>query len=186
MGPDGSIWLTDPIYGYLEGYAPAPVLPNQVYRFDPAAGTVRAIADGFGRPNGIAVNAAGSVVYIGDSGANVGNGTVDYTGQRTVYAYDVQSIGGGTFLGNRRVFAFIDTGGPDGLKVDTMGNVYVGIGGAVAVYNSGGELLGKILFGDDQIGNIGFGERGTLFVMGGTQLWRVDLSPDVLGVNMLT
>lgn len=32
---DGSIWFTDPIYGFEQGCRPKPQVPNQVYRFDP-------------------------------------------------------------------------------------------------------------------------------------------------------
>ncbi|KAF5637202.1 gluconolactonase [Fusarium tjaetaba] len=32
---DGSLWFTDPIYGYEQGIRPAPQLRNQVYRYDP-------------------------------------------------------------------------------------------------------------------------------------------------------
>jgi gluconolactonase len=34
---------------------------------------------------------------------------------------------------NRRVFAFIDTGVPDGLALDTNGNLYVGCGDGTEV-----------------------------------------------------
>lgn len=50
---DGSIWFTDPIYGFEVGYRPRPSLPSQVYRYDPSTQAIRAIADGFGHPNGL-------------------------------------------------------------------------------------------------------------------------------------
>lgn len=64
---DGSIWFTDPIYGYEQGIRPKPRLPNQVYRYDPATGSIRAIADGFGRPNGICFSPDEKTVYITDT-----------------------------------------------------------------------------------------------------------------------
>ena len=42
--PSGEIYFTDPIYGAEYGYRPAAQLPNQVYRFNPATGNVRAVA----------------------------------------------------------------------------------------------------------------------------------------------
>jgi len=39
-------------------------LPAQVYRFDPTSGSVRAVADGFGRPNGLAFSPDESVLYV--------------------------------------------------------------------------------------------------------------------------
>lgn len=77
---DGSIWFTDPIYGFEQGYRPPPSLPNQVYRWCPDSGSIRAIADGFGRPNGICFSPDEQVVYITDTDRVHGDGTID--GQR--------------------------------------------------------------------------------------------------------
>lgn len=74
---DGSVWFTDPIYGFEQGYRPAPRLPNQVYRWCPDTGTIRAVADGFGRPNGICFSPDEKVVYITDTDRVHGDGTID-------------------------------------------------------------------------------------------------------------
>jgi gluconolactonase len=74
---DGSIWFTDPIYGWEQGIRPRPRLPNQVYRFDPATGNIRVIADGFGRPNGICFSPDEFTVYITDTDWIHGDGTTD-------------------------------------------------------------------------------------------------------------
>jgi gluconolactonase len=50
---DGNMWFTDPIYRSGQGIWPPPQLLNQIYRYDPKTGGIRAGADGFGRPNGI-------------------------------------------------------------------------------------------------------------------------------------
>jgi gluconolactonase len=44
---------------------------------------------------------------------------------------------------NRRVFAYSDSGVPDGIQLDTMGNVYSGCGEATHVWNAEGTLIGK-------------------------------------------
>lgn len=44
---------------------------------------------------------------------------------------------------NRRVFAYSDSGVPDGIQLDTMGNVYSGCGEGTHVWNSEGTLIGK-------------------------------------------
>ena len=51
------------------------------------------------------------------------------------YVYDVAAIGeaGSWTLENRRVFAHCDKGFPDGIKCDTLGNVYSGCGDGVHV-----------------------------------------------------
>lgn len=74
---DGSIWFTDPIYGFEQGFRPKPRLPCQVYRFDPQRNSVRVIADGFGRPNGICFNPDEKTVYITDTDWIHGDGTTD-------------------------------------------------------------------------------------------------------------
>lgn len=82
---DGSIWFTDPTYGYDQGFAPKPELPNQVYRFDPDSGDVRAVADGIGQPNGIALSPDQSIVYVTDTDAQWGNGDTSLARAATMY-----------------------------------------------------------------------------------------------------
>lgn len=76
---DGSIWFTDPIYGSEQGIRPKPQLPNQVYRFDRAKGDVRAVADGFGRPNGLSFSPDEQTLYVTDTDWIHGDGTKDDT-----------------------------------------------------------------------------------------------------------
>lgn len=64
VAKDGAIWWTDPIYGYEQGLRPPPQLPAQVYRYDPNTKSVRAMADGFDRPNGICFSPDEMVVYV--------------------------------------------------------------------------------------------------------------------------
>lgn len=74
---DGSIWFTDPTYGYEQGYRPRPQLPSQVYRFQPRDGSIRAVADGFGHPNGICFSPDEKTVYVTDTDRVRGDGTID-------------------------------------------------------------------------------------------------------------
>ena len=74
----------------------------------------------------------------------------------------------------------------DGIKVDTLGNVWGGVagiaGGALVVWNSGGTLLGSIEL-RGTIGNLGFGKPGELFVLGGDRIYKIKLSKKVIGVG---
>lgn len=79
VAKDGSIWFTDPCYGYEQEFRRKPKLPNQVYRFSPQDGHIRVVADGFGRPNGICFNPDETVVYITDTDAIHGDGTRELT-----------------------------------------------------------------------------------------------------------
>ncbi|KAM0543867.1 hypothetical protein ACHAPJ_012104, partial [Fusarium lateritium] len=76
---DGSIWFTDPIYGFEQGIRPKPRLPSQVYRYDPSNESIRAMADGFGRPNGICFSPDENIVYLTDTDWIHGDGTTDDT-----------------------------------------------------------------------------------------------------------
>ncbi|KAF7596518.1 hypothetical protein BBP40_001390 [Aspergillus hancockii] len=74
---DGSIWFTDPAYGFEQGYRPTPSLPSQVYRWNPANGSTRAIVDGFGKPNGIYFSPDEKTLYVTDTDWMRGDGSTN-------------------------------------------------------------------------------------------------------------
>lgn len=177
---DGSIWFTDPIYGYEQGIRPAPQLPNQVYRFDPQTKSIRAMADGFGRPNGISFSPDEKTVYVTDTDWIHGDGTTDLTRPSTIYAFDIATYSGQPFLVNRRLFAMADTGIPDGIKCDVHGNVYSGCGDGVNIWSAGGVLLGKILV-EGGVANFCFGRDGEMFILNESRLYRATLASTTKG-----
>jgi gluconolactonase len=89
---DGSIWFTDPIYGFEQGICPKPELPNQVYRFEPESGGIRVLADGFQRPNGLAFSPDESTLYVTDTAWIHGDGTTDDTRPSTMCVLFVKLI----------------------------------------------------------------------------------------------
>lgn len=177
---DGSIWFSDPIYGYERGFRPKPQLPQLVYRFDPATGDIRAVADGFGRPSGLAFSPDEHTVYISDTDVVHGDGTTDYRRSATVYAYTVMWEHGAPFLANKRVFCYADTGAPNGLQCDVFGNLYAACGDGVNVWNGGGMLIGKIQI-ENGCNNFCFGRNGEIWCMGEHKLWRVQLGTETRG-----
>jgi gluconolactonase len=179
IAEDGSLYFTDPPYGYQQGVRHTPELPSHVYRYVPATGGIRAMADDLVRPNGLAFSPDESVLYVTDTGSILGNGATDLTGPASVYAFDVHTASGSPFLTNRRLFAYVDAGIPDGIKVDTMGNVYAGCGDGVHVWSPGGDLAGKILV-QGGVANFGFGEAGVMFLLNEKRLYRADLSKEVM------
>lgn len=86
---DGSIWFTDPVYGYEQNIRPRPVLPSVVYRFDPESGDLRVMADGFGKPNGISFSPDEKTVYVTDTAAQHGGGEFDSTRAATMYVASI-------------------------------------------------------------------------------------------------
>jgi len=77
VAKDGSIWFTDPCYGFEQDFRQKPRLPCHVYRFDPDTGDLRVVADGLGRPNGIAFSPDEKIVYITDTDHIHGDGSKD-------------------------------------------------------------------------------------------------------------
>jgi len=151
---DGSVWFTDPSYAHLQGFGPEPELGDHVYAF---AGELELAADGFEKPNGLAFSPDESVLYVGDSEACV------------IDAFDVLR---GRVLANRRRFATIERGFPDGLKTDRRGNVYTTGGPGLLVFSPTGAPLREI----DLPGAVNFAFAGDrLLVTADDAIWSIPL-----------
>lgn len=176
---DGSIWFTDPMYGFMQGFKPEPLLGNFVYRFDPASGEITAVADSFHRPNGLAFSPDESILYINDSGALPGKGDYRVDLPHHIMAFDVQA---GKNLLNQRLFAVVNPGIPDGLKVDAEGRVYSSSASGVKVYNPSARLIGEILL--DAACNFCFGGRegNELFILNDQAIYRAKLQAQGAGM----
>jgi gluconolactonase len=72
---DGTIWFTDPPYGFEQGYRPRMSLPSQVYKYNPKTKNIRAMADGFGHPNGLCFSPDEKTLYVTDTDRYHGSGT---------------------------------------------------------------------------------------------------------------
>ena len=78
------------------------------------------------------------------------------------------------------MFAYADTGAPDGIKCDVFGNVYSGCGDGINVWNSGGMLIGKVQI-EGGCANLCFWRYGESLCFGEDKLWRVKLSDESRG-----
>jgi gluconolactonase len=143
---DGAIWFTDPGYAHLQGFGPPPRLPDAVYRF--AGGELSRVADGFEKPNGLAFSPNERVLYVGDSEACV------------IWAVEGRE---------RRLFAEIAPGYPDGLKVDAAGRVYSTAGDGIQVFEPDGRRAGLVPIPGAV--NFAFGD-GALFITTDDAIWR--------------
>lgn len=74
---DGTIWFTDPPYGFEQGYRARMSVPSQVYRYNPKTKNIRAVADGFGHPNGLCFSPDEKTLYVTDTDRYHGNGVID-------------------------------------------------------------------------------------------------------------
>jgi gluconolactonase len=171
--PSGKIFFTDTVYGWLNHFRPEPLMPNQVYRLDPDTRAVQVVATDFDRNNGIAFAANGTIAYVSDTGANGGFLGNNQTQPATIYQYDVDP--NSQIFGKRRIFAFTDSGIPDGIQVDTNGNVYAGCGDGVHVWNADGVLIGKFFLGTVSA-NMAFAGPGRLVIMAETKIFLAEIA----------
>ena len=170
---DGTVWFTDPSYGYLQGFKDHPLVGDFVYRYDPATGDVTVVADSFNKPNGLAFPPGEEILYINDSAAIQGPGSYYVSLPHHIRAFDVA---GGRQLTNDRLVAVVTPGIPDGLKTDSAGRVYSSSSTGVKVYDPLGRLLGEILVPGSS--NFCFGglEDNRLFILNDTAIWAATLN----------
>ncbi|MDE2779498.1 MAG: SMP-30/gluconolactonase/LRE family protein [Chloroflexota bacterium] len=139
----GDIYFTDPGF-------PAPGMDldwNGVYHVTPDLGTITLIVWDFSRPNGLALSPDESVLYIND------------TRRRHIRAFDLEP-NGMPLIATDRVFCDLGgkrEGNPDGMKVDSEGNVFCGGSGGIWVMDSTGRHLGIIVHGEASTTNMAFG-----------------------------
>ncbi|MDB6124878.1 MAG: Gluconolactonase [Pedosphaera sp.] len=155
---DGTIWFTDPDYGL--GKKTREVEGNYVYRLDPKAKKISVVEKDLAEPNGLCFSPDEKRLYIADSGK-----------PHLIRVYDVQKDGA---LSNDRVFCVIDKGVPDGIRCDAEGRVFSSAEDGVQIFNSKGELIGKILVPEPPA-NLCFGgdDGKTLFITARTSLYAI-------------
>jgi len=126
---DGLLYFTDPPYGVAPEDREIPF--QGVYALDSLA-EPRLLLDDFEKPNGLALSPDERTLYVCD------------TGRYHVRAFAVE-LSGNLTPDTGRVFATLDpgqAGGPDGMKVDRDGRVYVAVALGIWVFEPGGRLLG--------------------------------------------
>jgi gluconolactonase len=158
---DGTIWFTDPSYGYLQGFRPEPVLGDHVYRYDPRSGRIDLAADGFDKPNGLAFSPDERILYLSDNGA-----------PHHFLAFDVGADGA---LTGRRVLFVGAPEHPDGVKVDAAGRIYVSAATGIQVVDAAGDLVGEIRLPGAVNFTFGGPHRNVLFITTDTAVWAAVL-----------
>ena len=164
---DGSFYFPDPPYGLPKGDDdPAKELTfNAVFRM--AKGKLQPVIKDLSRPNGIAFSPDQKTLYIANSDEK----------KKIWMAYDV--AGDGT-VSNGRVFADVtaekDPGVPDGLKVDSKGNIWTSGPGGIWVFSPGGKHLGTIKMPEIPA-NCNWGDDWkSLYITARTSLYRIKLA----------
>src|ERR687891_718509 len=127
---DGTIWFTDPSYGWLQGFRPKPERGDFVYRYDPGSDELTIVADSLDKPNGLAFSPDETVLYVGDNGA-----------PHHLLAFEVEDD---SRLTRGRVVAVSTPEHPDGIKVDSEGRIYASFARGIQVLSPDGETVGGI------------------------------------------
>ncbi len=171
---DGTVWFTDPGYGCLQ-FPQDCYLPNNVYRFEPQTKKIEAIITDLKMPNGIAFSPDEKILYVIDSAAIQAPRTYYEKRPHAIYAYDVTADG--AHVANQRLFSVVSPGFPDGMRLDSNGNIYVGALDGVQVFNPKGMLIGKILL-PKETANLTFGgkDNNILFICSSDSVWAVKLN----------
>ena len=166
---DGSIYFTDPYYGRVPVFGverPRELGFQAVYRLAPDGGGLNLVVDRdvFEQPNGLCLSPDEKLLYVNDSA------------KKLIRVFNVAPDGS---LSGERLFASeirssSQNGGPDGMKCDERGNVWVTGPGGVWVYAPSGELIGKLHI-PEGVANLAWGgdELRTLFLTATHSVYRV-------------
>jgi gluconolactonase len=160
----GLIFFTDPPYGRTAGFGvkrPTPLGFQGLYRIDPD-GALALVARDFVAPNGLCLSLDERVLYVND------------TSQMHIRAFAVADDGA---LSGGDVWAETvgeKPGVPDGMKIDSRGNVWCSGPGGIHIFAPDASLLG-VLPTPEVVGNLGWGGHDfqSLFVCASTGLYRV-------------
>jgi gluconolactonase len=158
---DGTVWFTDPSYGWLQGFRSPPELPDAVHRFDPRTGAVTTLAASFDKPNGLCFSPGERTLYVADNGA-----------PHHLKAFDVVD---GRRLDRERVIHVSSPLHPDGLKADADGGLYATFGEGVQVLSPDGFPLGEIELPGAVNFCFGGPERDVLFITADTAIYAAHL-----------
>lgn len=155
----GGMYFTDPFFkrDYWER-TEKEIESEDVYYLAPDRKTLKVVATGLVKPNGIIGTPDGKTLYVAD------------IGDRKTYVFDVGVDGS---LSNRRLFVEM---GSDGMTIDSKGNVYL-TGRGVTVFSPKGEKLGVIPIPESWTANVCFGGKDmkTLFVTASKSVYTVKM-----------
>ena len=157
LGPDGSIYFTDPPYGLVNRNAGPDRDLEYMGIFRLAPDNSLRLLDTMTTPNGIGVSPDGTKLYSSD--------------QPTGWVmWDLDKQGN---VSNRRNFVARNVVmGGDSLKIDAAGNMWAATREGVTVFTPGGERIGFIST-DQGVSNCEIGADGYLYLASSTRVLRV-------------
>ena len=176
----GRTYFTDPRYGKRDDME----MIEGVYRIDAPGKVARIIGGEVNRPNGILVSPDDRYLYVADNNNNTAGGA------RKLWRFDLKADGTIDARSRKPIFDWRTGRGPDGLKIDREGRLFVAAGlnsphppyetadefkGGIYILSPAGELLEFVAIPKDEVTNCAFGgsDLKTLFVTAGGTLWSV-------------
>jgi len=183
----GRIYFTDSRYGPMDNMEikDAVGFIEGVYRIDAPGKVALLTTHEVERPNGILVSPGDRYLYVADNYNN------RLGGARKLYRFDLRPDGTIVLASRKLIFDWKGSRGPDGLKMDRQGRLYVAAGrneptewettdfkAGIYILSPAGKLLEFVGFEKDETTNCTFGGRDlkTLFVTSGGQLWSIPVS----------
>lgn len=183
----GRIYFSDPQYGDRKGME---MLDERgrtvegVYRIDRDGKVVRIIGRELERPNGLLVSADDRYLYVADNNNN------NRRGARKLWRFNLNQDGTVDFDSRKLIHDWRLGRGPDGLKQDQKGRLYVAAGsnkpnppfepaldepGGIYVFSPEGEYLAFQGVPLDEVTNCAFGgdDLKTLYITGGGTLYSI-------------
>ena len=161
----GAVYFTDPSYGRMAFYGvprPQELSFQGVYRIGTDRQVPTLLVRDFVQPNGLCFSLDESRLFVNDT----------ERGHIRVFsvAANGQLAGGAVWA----VTEGNDPGGPDGMKIDSCGNVYCTGPGGIHVFDPSGDILGVIRT-PEPCANFAFGDDDlkSLYITASTKLCRL-------------
>jgi gluconolactonase len=161
----GAIYFTDPTFGRMEYYG-IPRDPELsfrgVYRVDPDGAGLTLLASDFDQPNGLCFSLDESRLFVND------------TERQHIRVFNVtpqgELIGGAVWAETKGD----EPGAPDGMKIDSRGNLYCCGPGGIHVFDPSGNVLG-IIRTPKPCANFAFGDEDlkSLYITASSSLHRL-------------
>lgn len=180
------LYFTDPRYGdraNMEILDPVGRPIEGVYRIDLDGKVTRIMTHEVDRPNGLVVTPDDKYLFVADNNNNTAGGA------RKLWRFDLKADGTVDFATQKLIHDWKATRGPDGIKLDAKGRLFVAAGvnkpnqfetadppsAGIYVFSLEGTLLKFIPIPRDETTNCTFGgdDLRTLFVTAGGTLWSI-------------
>jgi len=154
------------------------------YRIDPDGAVTRVVGREVNRANGVVVAAGDTRLFVAD------NNNSDVGGARKLWRFDLKPDGSVDLASQTLIHDWKSTRGPDGMKLDALGRLYVAAGlnkqnppaetqdrptAGIYVFSPEGQLLTFVPIPRDEVTNCAFGDDDlrTLYITAGGSLWSL-------------